>query len=75
MAFKVIAIDETQIHEEQTEALIKCYNPLDPEEIRQIYNQVLATYKNAVERKFVSIVVRKDVKAILSKRITTNQTA
>ncbi|MDP3779001.1 MAG: hypothetical protein Q8R30_03110 [bacterium] len=75
MAFKVIAIDETQIHEEQTQALIKRYNRLDPEEIRQIYNQVLATYTYAVERKFISIVVRKDVKAILSKRVTSNQTA
>ena len=75
MPATIIAINETQVHEEQIQTFIEKYRSLDPEEIRQAYNQVLATYKDAAERKFISIVVRKDVKTILSSRISSNPTA
>ncbi len=77
MAIKMIVIDEPQIHKEQMESFIRAYaSQIDPEEIEQIYKEVLTGYEKATERQYIPLIIKKDVKNILSARMRSiSQTA
>jgi len=73
----MIVIDEPQIHKEQMESFIRAYaSQIDPEEIEQIYKEVLTGYEKATERQYIPLIIKKDVKNILSARMRSiSQTA
>ena len=77
MAIKMIVIDEAQVHEEQMESFIRAYaSQIDPEEIRQIYKEVLTGYEKVTQRQYIPPIIKKDVKNILSERMRSiSQTA
>ncbi|OGD30686.1 hypothetical protein A2W60_01745 [Candidatus Azambacteria bacterium RIFCSPHIGHO2_02_46_12] len=60
--------DEEKLHEGN----IKKYGAdVSEDEIRRLYQSVLAYYETATQRKFVPVLVFREVKEILSERVKT----
>lgn len=59
--------DEKKLHEENIKELIRRYGAdVSEDEIRRLYQGVLSVYEEAPQRKFVPVLVLREVKEILS---------
>ena len=59
--------DEEKLHEGNIKAPIKKYGAdVSEDEIRRLYQSVLAYYETATQRKFVPVLVLREIKEILS---------
>jgi len=64
--------DEEKLHEGNIKELVKKYGAdVSEDEIRRLYQSVLAYYETATQRKFVPVLVLREIKEILSERVKT----
>lgn len=62
--------DEKKLHEGNIKELVKKYGAdISEDEIHRLYQSVLSHYETAFQRKFVPVLVFREVKEILSERL------